>query len=326
MTVRGRRLEVPVASRQTEGRGPVPRALVRHAGDATTPPGRTTAIELQGPYSALRATERDSGDRPGPGGKEGGTWAVRRLEEEPAAVLERVSARATLSRMDDAFLMLPADRVAQIAGISRQRLEYWEKSGLVRPTHKKVIHAHLTIRLYDLADLTVVAIAAELVRQSGVSLQHVRKTRRRFLEKAREPLRDLRWAVLKNDRSRKRELWVQYPDGSWEGDKAPRGQVPILDQGKAASSATACGAPRPTSTRLRTGTSTRRSSRKALGSRPPITPRSSSTSTCRFRAGASLWTRGSVLQPESTAETGSGAEDRSGVASRRDLGRGRVRV
>jgi uncharacterized protein (DUF433 family) len=143
----------------------------------------------------------------------------------------RVRLRVRLWPVDDAFLMLPADRVAQIAGISRQRLEYWEKSGLVRPTHRKIVHRHLTVRLYDLADLTVVAIAAELVRQSGISLQHVRKTRGRLLSRAREPLRDLRWAVIKNDKSDKRELWVQYPDGSWEGDKAPPGQVNILDEG-----------------------------------------------------------------------------------------------
>ncbi len=148
----------------------------------------------------------------------------------PRSFWHRVRRRITLSAVDDAFLMLPADRVAQIAGITRQRLEYWEKSDLVHPTHKRVVHRHLTIRLYDLADLTVVAVAAELVRQSGISLQHVRRTRKRLLNRVREPLRELKWAVIKNDQSKKRELWVQYPDGTWEGDKAP-GQVPIVDEG-----------------------------------------------------------------------------------------------
>jgi len=131
--------------------------------------------------------------------------------------------------VDEDFLLVPADRVARIAGISRQRLYYWERSGLVRPTHRRVVHPHLTVRLYNLADLTVVAVAAELVRQSGVSLQRVRKTRRDFLSRAKEPLRDLKWAVVQSRNKRGPELWLQYPDGTWEGGTRP-GQ-PILDSG-----------------------------------------------------------------------------------------------
>jgi uncharacterized protein (DUF433 family) len=130
--------------------------------------------------------------------------------------------------VDEDFLLIPADRVARIAGISRQRLYYWERSGLVRPTYRRVVHPHLTIRLYNLADLTVVAVAAELVRQSGVSLQNVRRTRGAFLSRVKEPLREFKWAVVQG-RKGKPELWVQYPDGTWEGGSRPG--HPILDEG-----------------------------------------------------------------------------------------------
>jgi uncharacterized protein (DUF433 family) len=129
--------------------------------------------------------------------------------------------------MDDDFLLIPADLAAEIAGISRQRLYYWEKSELVRPTHRRVVNERLTVRLYDLADLTAVAVVAELVRQSGVTLQHVRKTKNDLQSRMREPLKELRWAVAKNKKG-KRELFVQYPDGSWEGDRNPGQQ--ILDE------------------------------------------------------------------------------------------------
>jgi uncharacterized protein (DUF433 family) len=129
--------------------------------------------------------------------------------------------------MDDDFLLVPADRVAEIAGVSRQRLWYWEKSKLVKPTHRRVVNKRLIVRLYDLADLTVVAVVAELVRLSGITLQHVRKTRGLFISRDLEPLRDLRWAVARDETTKRRELFVQYPDGTWEGDRKP-GQK-ILD-------------------------------------------------------------------------------------------------
>jgi uncharacterized protein (DUF433 family) len=116
--------------------------------------------------------------------------------------------------------MVTAEKAAAAAGISRQRLWYWETTGLVRPTIKREISAHSVVRLYGLDALTELLTAAELRRTPGITLQHMRRVLGylRTLGYA-SPLRELHFAV---DRG---EIYFQHPDGSWEGDRIPRQTV-----------------------------------------------------------------------------------------------------
>ncbi len=118
----------------------------------------------------------------------------------------------TLSRT-----MVPADRAASIAGISRQRLWYWENTGLVKPTRVRRLSPKNLIRFYSLDALLEVVVAAALVNRPGISLQHLRRVLSHLTETGgyNSPLRELRFTV-ENE-----EIYFQHPDGSVAGSRRP---------------------------------------------------------------------------------------------------------
>ena len=106
-------------------------------------------------------------------------------------------------------------KAAEIAAISRQRLRYWEKTGLVRPDVERALSERNTVRLYSLDRLIELVVASEL-RHYGVSLQHIR----RIIDHLRSqgyaaPLRQLRFAVSDN------HVIFQHSDGGWEDSRRP---------------------------------------------------------------------------------------------------------
>lgn len=106
-------------------------------------------------------------------------------------------------------------RAAEIAGISRQRLRYWENTDLITPDVERKISPRNVVRLYSLARLVELAVAAEL-RHQGVSLQQIRRILAYLRDQGYEaPLRELRFA-----RSGQRVLF-QHPDGTWEESGRP---------------------------------------------------------------------------------------------------------
>ena len=112
--------------------------------------------------------------------------------------------------------MVPAGRAAELAGIYPQRLWYWERTGLIQPTLTKRLSERNIVRLYALDRLVELVAAAALVKQPGISLQHLRKILRRLRTDGYEaPLRELRYAVLGE------EVYFQHPDGTWEGSLKP---------------------------------------------------------------------------------------------------------
>ncbi len=122
-----------------------------------------------------------------------------------------------MDRIDDQEVMIPARQAADIAGISPQRLWYWEKTELIRPTVAERLSKRNYVRLYSLDRLLELVAAASLVEKPGISLQHVR----RLLDYLREsggyeaPLRELRFAVDGD------EIYFQHVDGNWEGSLRP---------------------------------------------------------------------------------------------------------
>lgn len=106
------------------------------------------------------------------------------------------------------------DRAARIADLSRRQVDYWSRTGVVRPT----IDTRITkrpIRLYEFADLMSLMVAAEL-KERGLSLQHIRTVVERLRKAGYDsPLSQLTYAT------QGKRLYFQHPDGGWEGDALP---------------------------------------------------------------------------------------------------------
>jgi DNA-binding transcriptional MerR regulator len=111
-------------------------------------------------------------------------------------------------------LAMPAERAARLAGVSARQLAYWESKGLLRPSIVLRLGPRSNVRLYSFTDLLQLLVVAEL--RGYYPLQQIR----RLIEHMRsrgysEPLRELRFSRLG------KEIFVQHPDGAWEGDLQP---------------------------------------------------------------------------------------------------------
>ena len=113
-------------------------------------------------------------------------------------------------------LAVPDKRAAELAGISMKQLPHWEKTGLVVPSIRRQISPRNIVRLYSFQDLLELLVAAELRHRPGISLQHIRRLVAYLRDRNFDaPLRELKFAT------RGREIYIQYPDGSWSGDPFP---------------------------------------------------------------------------------------------------------
>jgi uncharacterized protein (DUF433 family) len=111
-------------------------------------------------------------------------------------------------------LAIPDKRAAKLARITMRQLRYWEQTGLVIPSIRRQISQRNTVRLYDYQDLLGLLVAAEL--RNRISLQHIRRIVTQLHDRGfADPLRELRFATHGKD------VYFQYPDGSWSGDPAP---------------------------------------------------------------------------------------------------------
>ena len=114
-------------------------------------------------------------------------------------------------------VLLPARKAAAIAGISRQRLYYWEQTSLISPSVRREISPRNIVRLYGFDRLVELTVAATLVRNRPISLQHIRSVLQRLRDRGHEhPLRELRFAVEGD------QIFFQDEDGHWEGSRHPR--------------------------------------------------------------------------------------------------------
>jgi uncharacterized protein (DUF433 family) len=113
---------------------------------------------------------------------------------------------------------MSAERAAALTGISTRRLKSWHQIGLVSPRVDAQLSPRTVVRLYGFDQLVELLVAHDIV-QRGHSVRQVRS----FVDVLRadhpKPLRQLRWAVEGD------ELFVQFPDGTWYGDRRPTQSV-----------------------------------------------------------------------------------------------------
>ena len=116
---------------------------------------------------------------------------------------------------DEEVLMLTRSRIARLSEVSERRLDYWERTGLLRSTIERSLSGNRRIRLYDFQDAMTAMVLSAL--RERVSLQHIRQIV--------EHLRQLKYAVteVKFAIVGKR-VYFQTPDGSW-GDMVDPGQI-----------------------------------------------------------------------------------------------------
>lgn len=113
-------------------------------------------------------------------------------------------------------LAVPDKRAAQLAAISMKQLRHWEKTGLVVPSIRQQISQRNTVRLYSFQDLLQLLVVAQLRHRPGISLQHIRRLVTHLRSRNVDaPLRELKFAT------HGREIYVNFPDGSWSGDPVP---------------------------------------------------------------------------------------------------------
>lgn len=111
-------------------------------------------------------------------------------------------------------LAIPDKRAAKLARITMRQLRYWEQTGLIVPSIKRQISPHNTVRLYSYQDLLSLLVAAAL--RDRVSLQLIRRVVAQLEDRGfADPLRELRFAT------HGRDVYFQYPDGSWSGHPDP---------------------------------------------------------------------------------------------------------
>ncbi|MCC7201845.1 MAG: MerR family transcriptional regulator [Nitrospirae bacterium] len=114
--------------------------------------------------------------------------------------------------------LFSASQICTIAGISRRQLQYWDKSGLVNPSHRtEGGHGR-----YTFSDLISIRAAKKLI-DAGISVQRIRRSigqLKRILPTIKRPLSELT-LVATGD-----VILVFYEDTAFE---AISGQEWILD-------------------------------------------------------------------------------------------------
>lgn len=115
----------------------------------------------------------------------------------------------------DDLIAFPEKRAAEVAGVSVGRLLYWDLTQVVRPGIHRRLSLRTNVRLYGFQDAVALLVVAEL-RSRGLSLQNVRKVVSHLRSRGYEhPLSELRFATLG------KEIYIQHPDGTWEGGARP---------------------------------------------------------------------------------------------------------
>jgi DNA-binding transcriptional MerR regulator len=113
-------------------------------------------------------------------------------------------------------LAISDKRAMRLARVTIRQLRHWERTGLVVPSIIRQLSERNTVRLYSFQDLLELLVAAELRNRPGISLQHVRRLVTHLHERGFvAPLRELRFAT------HGRDIYVQFPDGTWSGDPVP---------------------------------------------------------------------------------------------------------
>jgi DNA-binding transcriptional MerR regulator len=97
----------------------------------------------------------------------------------------------------DDLIAVPDTKAAKLARVSTRRLRYWDDTELVRPSINRSLGNRKTVRLYSVADLLSLLVAAELRTERGMTLQHIRRVVAHLHSRGyAEPLRELKFATV----------------------------------------------------------------------------------------------------------------------------------
>jgi uncharacterized protein (DUF433 family) len=115
--------------------------------------------------------------------------------------------------IDEMRFVADRDKAATIAGLTARQVDYWVKTGILKPTVEIRLTPQRPIKLFDFTDLLALMTAAEL-RRKGMSLQHIRAVVTYLRSQGyAKPLTEIRFAVLSGT------LYFQREDGTWESDR-----------------------------------------------------------------------------------------------------------
>lgn len=120
---------------------------------------------------------------------------------------------------DEDVVMLTRARIARLSSVTERRLDYWERTGLLRSTVEEGLTGNRRTRLYGFQDAMTAMVLASLREQ--VSLQHIRQIVD-HLRRLRYSVTEVEFALVGN------QVYFQTPDGDWGGVKDP-GQI-VLHQ------------------------------------------------------------------------------------------------
>ena len=123
-------------------------------------------------------------------------------------------------QVDDALVAFTPDRAAQLAGLTRRKVDYWRKTLLLSPSTDEQVSAHRSIRLYDFVDMLALMTVGELLRRD-VTLQRIRKIVQRMRELGLDkPLTELRFGTVATGNDTRKDLLVTVTlkDGTVVGD------------------------------------------------------------------------------------------------------------
>jgi DNA-binding transcriptional MerR regulator len=115
----------------------------------------------------------------------------------------------------DSLVVLTKERAARLAGVSARQVDYWQRTGLVRPTVEGRLTPQRPVRLYGYIELLALLVIVAL-RQRGHSLQHIRAVVGHLRSRGYDrPLTQLKFAT------QGAAVYFQHPDGTWEGEVRP---------------------------------------------------------------------------------------------------------
>lgn len=111
------------------------------------------------------------------------------------------------------LVALTRERATRLTGLTARQLDYWDATGLVKPSVEERLTPHRRIRLYEYTDLMSLLVIAQL-RSRRVSLQHVRRIVSDLRQRGYpEPLTQVRYATHGS------QVYVQPGDGEWESSE-----------------------------------------------------------------------------------------------------------
>lgn len=79
-----------------------------------------------------------------------------------------------MQKINNVTMAFTADQISRLAGISTDRLRYWEKTGAFLPTRVDQILPGPYSRIYSFQDLVCLRVIADLRTNHGIDLQQLR--------------------------------------------------------------------------------------------------------------------------------------------------------